>query len=428
MILKTLTALLLFLTTYINAQVEMSNFSEHRGAHFHFNTATGVVPDNPELNRLSIYVEIRNDELQFIKTTEGYEASYEVSAVILDDDDDQVDGKIWKEEVSVENYNETNKREANSLSFETFDLSSGKYKVHLAVQDLETEVESKSNFKIEIKKFSQKKLGLSEITFLKNVEKDSLGIITIYPAVTTMQRGLEGNAQAYFEIYNPMLEKSAKIETEIFGRNTKNKIKNSYELALNGYRTLEAFPLNIDSLEHDSYSVKIEVKAGGDKSKTEKVFYVRWEGLPTNAQDLEAAINQVKYIATREEWKRLDKAVTDNKIDEFKAFWLRHDPTPGTEINEAMEAHYGRIEYANQYFSVMQREGWKTDMGMVFIILGSPDDIERNAYPRYSKPYEIWRYYRYNRELLFYDHTGFGEYRLSTPFSIYEFQRYLQRE
>ena len=186
--------------------------------------------------------------------------------------------------------------------------------------------------------------------------------------------------------------------------------------------------MNVDSLEHDSYNVKIKVIAGKEEDKTEKTFYVRWEGLPSNAQDLETAIEQVKYIATRGEWKRLDKASDDNKIKEFKEFWLRHDPTPGTELNEAMEAHYGRIEYANQYFSVMQREGWKTDMGMVFIILGSPDDIERNAYPRYSKPYEIWRYYRYNRELLFYDHTGFGEYRLSTPFSIYEFQRYLQRE
>ena len=148
--------------------------------------------------------------------------------------------------------------------------------------------------------------------------------------------------------------------------------------------------------------------------------------MPTNARDLDAAIEQVRYVATREEWKRLKKAKGEDRIKEFKLFWKRHDPTPGTEANEAMEAHYSRVAYANQNFSVMQREGWRTDMGMVFIILGAPDDIERNAYPRYSKPYQIWRYYRYNRELLFYDQTGFGDYRLYTPFSIYEFQRYLR--
>ena len=427
MILRTIT-IFFIIACFVSAQVEMSNYDEHRGANFQFNTSTGIVPDNPGLGRFNIYIEVRNDELQFIKTAEGYEASYEVSAVILDDDNDQVDGKIWKKELFVENYDETNSREEHTLSYENFDLEPGKYKIHLAVQDLETEIESKTDFKIEIKEYSQNKLALSEVTFLKTVTKDSLGIKTIYPAVSTLQRGLTGIAYAYFEIYNPNLEETAKVETEILGKNTKTRIKNSYTLALNGYRTLEAYPLNADSLEHDEYNVKIEVKVGGDKDKTEKRFYVRWEGLPSNTQDLETAIDQVKYIATREEWKRLDKANDEKKIDEFKAFWIRHDPTPGTETNEAMEAHYSRIEYANQYFSVMQRKGWKTDMGMVFIILGSPDDIERNAYPRHSKPYEIWRYYRYNRDLLFYDHTGFGEYRLSTPFSIYEFQRYLQQK
>ena len=139
--------------------------------------------------------------------------------------------------------------------------------------------------------------------------------------------------------------------------------------------------------------------------------------------DLNDAIEQLKYIASRKEYKKLKKSDNSKKFEVFKQFWKRRDPTPGTEVNEAMDEHYARVEYANQNFSVMQRKGWRTDMGMVYIILGPPDDIERNHYPIDSRPWERWYYYRINRSFLYFDYSGFGEYRLYTPFSIYEFQR-----
>jgi GWxTD domain-containing protein len=409
------------------AQVEMANQGNNKGPRFYADIATTIVPDDPNLTRLNVFVEVQNDELQFIKTGDGYEATYEIAVVILDKENDQVDGKIWKEEIFVEQYDATNNRKKYNLSYDHFDLDPGNYKINLMVQDLETEIESKRELKIRVEDYSKDKLQLSEITFLKNFERDSVYIKAIYPSVTNQNKGLKGKSYAYFELYNPKLVNTAEISYEMKGRNTKFKIKNNYSIPLTGKLTREVITIYVDSLEHDAYDLKIKAKAGKDEFEIEKQFNIRWDGLPMGASDLETAIEQVKYIATREEWKRLDKAKPEDKMKEFKAFWKRHDPTPGTESNEALEAHYGRIDYANQYFSVMKRKGWRTDMGMVFIILGSPDDIERNAYPRYSKPYEIWRYYRYNRELLFYDHTGFGEYRLATPFSIYEFHRYLQK-
>ena len=409
------------------AQAEMANQGNNKSPQFYFDASTTIVPDNPALTRLNVFVELQNDELQFVKTGDGYEASYEIAVVILDKHNDQVDGKIWKEEISVEQYDATNSREKSNLSFDKFDLEPGDYQLNVMVQDLETEIESKQTLKVRVEDYSKDKLQLSEIIFLKNFERDSVQIKTIYPSVTNRNKGLKGKSYAYFELYNPKLEKTAQISYEMKGRNSKLKVKNSYTLPLDGKIIREVITINTDSLDHDTYDLKIKAKAGTDEFEIEKQFNIRWDGLPMGAADLETAIEQVKYIATREEWKRLDKAKPEDKMKEFQAFWKRHDPTPGTETNEALEAHYGRIDYANQYFSVMKREGWRTDMGMVFIILGSPDDIERNAYPRYSKPYEIWRYYRYNRELLFYDYTGFGEYRLATPFSIYEFHRYLQK-
>ncbi|MFQ5627528.1 MAG: GWxTD domain-containing protein, partial [bacterium] len=73
-------------------------------------------------------------------------------------------------------------------------------------------------------------------------------------------------------------------------------------------------------------------------------------------------------------------------------------------------------------------EGWKSDMGMIYIVLGEPNDVERNPFdPVYRTSYtssrpikasEVWHYYHYNRYFVFIDETGFGDFRLSNPVSI----------
>jgi hypothetical protein len=91
------------------------------------------------------------------------------------------------------------------------------------------------------------------------------------------------------------------------------------------------------------------------------------------------------------------------------------DPTPETEINELMEEYYRRVDFANQNYSGFQ-EGWKSDRGMVYILLGAPSEVERHPFESDSRPYEIWTYESINRYFVFVDRTGLGDYRLEGPF------------
>ncbi len=79
-----------------------------------------------------------------------------------------------------------------------------------------------------------------------------------------------------------------------------------------------------------------------------------------------------------------------------------------------MEEYFARVDYANEKFKT-HREGWKTDMGMVFIIFGVPDNIDRHPFELGDPPYEIWDYYAINRRFIFVDESGFGEYRSVYP-------------
>ncbi|MFA7473774.1 MAG: GWxTD domain-containing protein, partial [Spirosomataceae bacterium] len=50
-----------------------------------------------------------------------------------------------------------------------------------------------------------------------------------------------------------------------------------------------------------------------------------------------------------------------------------------------IRSFYTRVEEANRLFTTY-KEGWKTDKGMIYIILGNPDKVQR------SKDREVWVY------------------------------------
>jgi GWxTD domain-containing protein len=102
----------------------------------------------------------------------------------------------------------------------------------------------------------------------------------------------------------------------------------------------------------------------------------------------------VVYIATDEERREFLQLLTDEERERFvEDFWLKRDPTPGTQENEYKTEHYRRIEYANKHFSA-RMPGWKTDRGKTYIVLGPPDEIDAHPYgiPGSPVPFEQWRY------------------------------------
>jgi hypothetical protein len=58
-------------------------------------------------------------------------------------------------------------------------------------------------------------------------------------------------------------------------------------------------------------------------------------------------------------------------------------------------------------------------MGMIYIIFGPPDEIERFMLQQRQYPYERWQYYRTQEAFTFLG-DSFGHYRLTTPFLGYK--------
>lgn len=90
---------------------------------------------------------------------------------------------------------------------------------------------------------------------------------------------------------------------------------------------------------------------------------------------LESLIKPLVYISTTEEIKMLTKSTEPKKA--FDRYWLKH----GGNANDGkrlIKVYYDRVEEANQKFTGY-KEGWKTDMGMIYIIFGQPTYVYRNG-------------------------------------------------
>ncbi len=89
------------------------------------------------------------------------------------------------------------------------------------------------------------------------------------------------------------------------------------------------------------------------------------------------------YISTRNEIKEISSTNAPKKT--LDTYWMRLASNNESKARRSIRAYYRRVTTANQLFTTY-KEGWKTDMGMVYIVLGPPDQVTR------SKDKEVWLY------------------------------------
>lgn len=111
-------------------------------------------------------------------------------------------------------------------------------------------------------------------------------------------------------------------------------------------------------------------------------FLVPEERYPrdTNPASLKEAL---AYMSTS---KELEATVTyENAKDGLDMYFLNLAKGDENLAKKIIRSYYKRIEEANEIFTTY-KEGWKTDKGMVYIIMGPPARVQRN------RTREVWLY------------------------------------
>lgn len=410
-----LAAVLIFITSeYSVSQLKDNTIKEAEKEFFFMDPMVFYSRDQMKA-RLDVYLEIPLDNLQFKKNynTKQYDASISYAVKITNSSGEIVTNELIKDFISTSKSDQKKLDETAKFIVKEFYLNPGNYSLEVTLTDINTKKEKTSREKVHIIDFAVKNISFSDIMLVSNMKVEN-GKKIITPLIDKNIDNLK-EIYLFFEIYNSQ-DKEVKNNfsykvTDLKGKDFE-KGEYEYKLAPGINKCFEKIPTK--DLVFGSYRIEIKDKSNGELI-AEKEFTNKLNGIPVNMKDLNLLIDQLLYIATGEELSKIKNAPTDElKEKYFIEFWRGKDTNPYTHKNEYMGDYYKRIDIANERYTHWI-DGWKTDMGMIYIVYGEPSNIERYPFTENTKPYEIWQYYSSNKEFIFVDDTGFGDYKLMIP-------------
>jgi len=389
---------------------------------FYFDFFNHKNPDT-SLTALDVYAQIPFNKIHFYKETDGFRGEYTITVSVYDTGKTTLlQERIKNETVRVAQFEGTQSTRNFNISFVSFNLTPRTYTIVTVLEDKDSKQTYTVEHLVKVADFLQK-VAMSDVFIISPYKSGTPNKIipNISRVITTKQSSLP----VYFEIYSDSVRK-ALMTFKVFSDEDTLKYRTvTLQNLLPGKNTVA---YNLDSLviPYGEYTISITLfdTNSSPLASVKKGFSMWAANLPYYVRDIDKAIEQMRYIATVSEMDTLQsKRSYDDKVHAFYDYWKKKDPNPATEENEFLLEYYRRVEYANRNFSHYV-DGWKTDMGMVYIYMGTPNNIERHPFEIDSKPYEVWEYYELNLDVVFMDNTGFGDYRLITqlPAEAYRFR------
>lgn len=371
--------------------------------------------------KLDVFIQVPFNRIKFIRNMEGFTAEYNMTVTIYEKEDEIFQEKSWVEKVNVIGFRETMSQKNFNISRKSFYLKPGQYTAKLNLEDRD----SKQNFPGEVK-ITVRDMGSSFVLsdpVLVNPPADESN--RLLPNVSHIILTKDLSVPFYFQA-SASADTTLKVEYLLVANDkdilyAKTEMR---EFKKGRNQIFQKFDSTHVTVGECRLIIRLKSPDNKEIFECHRQIIVRLAGLPMIIKDLDKAIEQLTYIASGHEMDSIRQGDGyEEKLKLFMDFWKKRDKNEATEENEIFTEYYTRVEYANKNFTHYM-DGWKTDMGMVLIYLGLPSNIDRHPFDYDSKPYEVWEYYELNKRFVFVDYTGFGDYRLMTPFpgELYRFQ------
>jgi len=385
-------------------------------------------------SRIDIYIDVPYNSMNFVKEADLFVAHYTTLITIVNEQDSTVESKEISRKLSLSE-EEKNIAGGHDMTLRSFYLSPGTYTVTLKFTD-ENSLQSRTKKRaVTVRDFASRPLEVSDIMLIRDIREEKKQKV-ITPMVDENISGLGEHFNTFCEIYSPAIPETLLVKYLLtnFKYNNDVVVENPYLYTLQKpylptyqaeipYTVVaESVTVAMDSiivtsgavnqlfltfptpLRHGNYRLDIEIHSnhfGKDTLRTSTSFTLHGVGFPA-VLDVDDKIETFIYVAQSGEMKRLLEPAS--KIEKQKLLNEMWKEAGSWKMKE----YYSRVEYANELFTC-NVEGWKTPMGMVYIVLGEPDYIECN--PGFERT-ETW-YYPYS---MFFTFASRGEYQDGTRY------------
>ena len=362
---------------------------------------------------VTTFVEIPFSSLQFIKRNLDFIAFYSASIIIKDNTQKQLMKKVWSDSIVVDEYIHTQSKLRTKKHFINFSLGKEKYEITSELYDNDTRKKGSKKKNLNFTK-QNKTPSIMEPIIITNLKGDWGFDLNQFPILGRKITNIDQGLQILFSGFVDDIPYS--IVPKIITGGDKVVLPTIKDQTEIGYFK---HMIKIEKEYLQSFNTKIifELKQLKKVKKIEKNITVFKPGISGYVKNIESSFRQMKYILTNSERKNAKGKKGKDLENIFLQYWGKRDPTPETNINELMEEYYIRVNYVNEYFNMSWREGWETDFGMIYILFGPPDEIQRsNMNSSNTSAYQVWYYNRINKQFVFKDQNGFGDYKLDRPF------------
>ncbi len=405
-------------------------------AAFSYETLDKAAPESSAFTYLEIYYALDRKELYFNKTDSGSFAIVDLNLSLLDSKSQEIESRNWKIASVASPLEEVSGRSFLLYDLVPFRLLPGRYNLNLTATDLYSQKKAQKKLELVLPDFHTTKLCLSDIQLAMSLNPDTTrtkftkAFHKVIPNPLRLVSSQDNILYFYAEVYNlssgPAAD-SFNVSYSILDT-LANPVKDYglFKYPKPGKSSTLMSGLNISSLAGGKYFLNINIT---DPTNQKSAFarkefsVVRPKPVieeeasgPNTLEEAKLMRDYIQYIASEEDLKMYDQLTLDGKKTFLKQFWQKKDPNPQTPQNEFKIEHFRRFAYANENYSVslLNKTGWKSDMGRIYIKYGTPDDIEKHPYAGGQKPWEKWIYNQLDggTYFIFVDDQGWGEYKL----------------
>ncbi len=395
---------------------------------------------------LEIYYSIQQSSLLPHKSDSLYAVEAQISLTFTDSASGKiVQQKDWKVKNEVSDSLELGKN-INLIGVVGFSLTPAKYFLNISAVDIHNQ-ENKVSFKekLNLLPIPTEKFSLSDIQLASRIIQDSenkesvfyKNTMEVIPAPNLLFGENQPVVYYYNELYN-LLTATGNIDLHAFVYNASGNVVFSKKKSFSNKTEsrVEANTVNISKMPTGAYTLVLVAtdSTASKKAFSSKKFFVYNPAIADTAvrqmgnsdfmasqfailslEECDHLFAKSKYLAGKKEIDQFAKVSSvEGKREYLYKFWKAKDEVPETPENETFTKYFYRVDQANQKFSAMKKEGWKTDRGRVYLIYGEPSEIERYPNQLDSKPYEVWQYHNLEGGVIFVfaDLTGFSDYQL----------------
>jgi GWxTD domain-containing protein len=379
----------------------------------------------PDTTHVVLALSFSATSLSFTREADNrYRANYTVG-IVLERDGARVRAVDATETVVVGSYRETGRTDESILFQEILDVPPGSYRMTVAIRDVVSQRNIQEVVEMVVPAYGAGTLStpIPVNQVLPRIQRDSLPFILLRPRATAVF-GRDSTLPLYVESYDET--DSALL---LLARNESGKVLWSDAVTISPFRGLASgvIEVPITRLGIGVSQVSFVRESGGDTTSA-YVFVGFGDDLPVAR--FEDMLTFLRFFATPSRLQRLRETPEEDRPAAWAAFMQETDSTPNTAVHEDLRDYFGRLVRANNRFREEGVPGWMSDRGRVFVVLGEPDQVLEPTFTDFQRNrQQLWEYRNQNLQLVFYDETGLGRWRLTQTSEVRfetEFRRRLR--